>query len=229
MKNLIFLSIIVFLSSCIARVTPNEFVVVTADCWNNMEVIEAGQTPPRLMTPCDRKIILPAYLMDGSVEVPARFQGDVKGLIKLDYQYEIKNPIQFVQSAKFVTSSQTDEYGMIDHNTLERAENVAIDKIVKDIVRDYIPNVNPVDIEESRIEDDLVPVINKTLESRGVFMSTVSVDIDFKEQTEQALDVISAYNLYKNAGIEGIGESVIANQAGKPEIKVEVKTQPIED
>lgn len=222
MKYLSFSFLLLFVS-CIPSVTPNEFVVVTSDCWNHMEVIKAGKTPPRLITACDRKIVLPAYLMDGTAEVPARFLGDVKGIIKFDYQYEIIDAIKFVSSAKFVTSSQTDEKGVVDMNVLERAENSVIDKIIKDVTRDYIPTVNPVDIEESKIEVDILTPVNKRLEERGIVLSTMSVDVDFKQQTEQALDVISAYNLYKNAGIPEIGAKVIENQAGKPDLQVTVQ------
>ena len=205
-------------TGCIPKVTPNEFVVVTADCWNHMEVISAGQVPPRMLTQCDRKIVIPAYLMDGETLIPARFQGDVKGILDLDYQYTIIDPIEFVTHAKFITSSGTDEEGHVDHNTLERAENTVIDKTAKDVAREYIPTVNPVNIDEGKIESDIVPLINKRLLERGIVMSGASINIEFGEQTEQALDAISALNLYKNAGSEEIGKEVIKAQAGRPMI-----------
>ncbi len=225
MKKLFFalFGILALLQSCTPSVMPNQYVVVTANCWNTMSVIKAGSVPPRLMTPCDRKIILPAYNMDGEVVVSARFMGDVKGEIKIDYQYEIKDPIMFVGAAKFITSSQTDAEGNVDMNTLEKAENSVIDKIAKDIVREYIPTINPIDIDEGRIESDLTPKINKVLQERGILMSGISIDVDFKQQTEQALDAISAYNLYKNANLQDVGKEVIKAQAGKTEVTI---TQP---
>lgn len=214
------LLLILLLTACMPSVTPNEYVVVTADCWNHMRVVKAGEIPPRLLTTCDRKIILPAFLMDGQAIVPARFIGDVKGVVTIDYQYEIKDPIKFVSCAKFITSSKTDETGSINDKSLEKAENMVIDKITKDIVREYCQTVNPVDIDESKMEDELIVLINKKLEDRGIVMTTPSIDNDFKPQTEEALDVISAFNLYKNAGLNNLGTTVIENQAGKTVINL---------
>ena len=57
MKKLLLLVIVALLSSCLPTVTPNEYVVVTADCWNHFNVLKAGQIAPRMMTSCDRKIL----------------------------------------------------------------------------------------------------------------------------------------------------------------------------
>lgn len=228
MKKLLFsLSLFSIIALSCTKVTPNQWMVVTSDCWQTSKVVKAGEVPPRLLTYCDQKIVLPAYLMDGQVKVQCRFKGDVKGTLNLDYQYEIIDPQAFIQAAKFITSAATDDNGLVDLNTLEKAENLAIDKIVKDVTREYIPTVNPIDIEESKIESDILEQVNKTLSERGVKMIAPSCQIDFQSQTEVALDAVSAYNLYKNAGLERLGEGIITNQALKPEINIQMQTTPV--
>lgn len=223
--SILLMTLVLFtFSACIPKVSPNEHVVVTSNCWNTMTVIKAGEVPPRMITNCDRKCILPAYPMDGQVNIPSRFIGDVKGTVNLDYQYEIIDPKLFIQNAKFVVTSKTDDgsgSNKVSNDNIEYAENSVIDKKTRDIVREYIPTVNPVDIDEGDIENHILPLINEVMAERGIKLSSTSVDVDFKQQTEQALDVISAYNLYKNAGLENLGEQVIANQALKPEIRMQ--------
>ena len=65
MKNfksfiLAFLFVTTLFSACATKVNPNEYVVSTGTCWNTYTVTKAGQPIPRLLTNCDRMIILPA-------------------------------------------------------------------------------------------------------------------------------------------------------------------------
>ena len=230
MKKTFFLLVIVLLiSSCNPAVNPNEHVVVTIDCWNSMYVKKAGQAMPRLLTSCDRMIILPASLLNGDVTVAAKFgKGRVKGTVMLAYQYVIENPTLFVSVAKFITAAKTTEDNKVDPVILESAENTIIDKLLADIVRAYTPTQEPKDIEENKIESDLFSLISLKFSERGIKIINPSINVDFSAQTEEALDVISAYNLYKNEGLEELGKDVIKAKASKTNIELKMPDNKIE-
>lgn len=214
---------------CIPKVTPNEWVLVTSNCWNSMSVVEAGDVAPRLMTSCDRKIVLPKAGIDGEVVVSVRFKGDVKADVKISYMFQITDPRLYVKHAKSILSSPTDAEYRPNTDVMEKAENAVIDIMIKNVVREYANQVLATDKDESDIETDVVPLINKRLADRGVEIFDPSVDLLFGQQTEAAFDVISANNLYKSAGIESLGSQVISNQALKPDINVSQKSEYLKE
>jgi hypothetical protein len=79
MRNILILltlGVIATLSNCTCkgRVNPNEWVVSTATCWNTMTISKAGDVIPRLLTACDRMIVLPATELAADFTTETKFQ-----------------------------------------------------------------------------------------------------------------------------------------------------------
>lgn len=230
MKNLFFslmaLFTILLAQSC-ATVSPNMHLVYTNDCWNHVNVVKAGSIKPTLTKTCDKMIALPAYQMPGGVSVKTRFKNDVKGTITIDYLYEINNPLLFVEEAKFLLQSniQEDDYNK-ENQALELAENTITDKIVKDIVRGMTENMDAANFNETQFESELDDAVNKISKGRGTTMSAFSLKVDFGEQTEEAIDAVSAYGLYKANGMEEVGKEIMKANAGKSQLIINEPKHP---
>jgi len=215
-------TLVLFLAQSCATVSPNMHLVYTNDCWNHVNVVKAGSIKPTLTKTCDKMIALPAYQMPGGVSVKTRFKNDVKGTITIDYLYEIDNPLLFVGEAKFLLQSniQEDDYNK-ENQALELAENTITDKIVKDIVRGMTENMDAANFNETLFESELEKAVNKMSKDRGTTMSAFSVKVDFGNQTEEAIDAVSAYGLYKANGMEKVGEEIMKANAGKSQIIIQ--------
>lgn len=219
MKKLLFLTILVGLMSCKTMVNPNEWVVSTGTCWNTMTVSKAGDYVPRLYTTCDRMIILPATFMSMEFITESKFKGRVAGSISVAGQWRIVNPIAFIQNAKSITSAATDDSHKIDVNVLEEIENGVVDKMLMDLLREYTPNEEP-GIDELTVEQQLSKLAQSKLLERGVEFANMSANITFTEQTEEALDAISALKFYRANSEEEFGRQIILNKALAPKISV---------
>lgn len=212
------LAIIALLASCRPVVNPNEWVVSTGTCWNTMTVTKAGQIIPRLLTPCDRMVILPATAMAADFECETKFQNRVAGKVNITYQWLITDPIAFIQSAKSVTSSPTDGSNKIDPNALEAIENAVVDKMLIDLIREYTPT-KEAGLDELQIEKDLYELSRAELANRGVQFENMSINVTFTPQIEEALDIISALQFYEAKGERELGVKVIQQKAGAANIQ----------
>jgi len=225
MKHIaIFILSIFILSSCKSRVNPNEWVVSTGTCWNTMSVTKAGDMVPRLLTACDRMVILPATELAADFTCETKFDQRVAGQINITYQWRISDPITFIQSAKSVTSSATSDDFKINPDALEAIENSVVDKMLIDLIREYTPTKSA-GIDEKLVEDDLNALSKTKFASRGVEIFNMSANINFSPQTEEALDVISALKFYESNGEKELGREVIRAKAGATTITVTPTTQ----
>lgn len=220
MKHFKFLLLLVipFVFSCKSMVNPGEWVVSTGTCWNTMSVTKAGDYVPRLYTTCDRMVILPATFMSADFKVETKFDNRVAGEVSLAYQWRISEPIKFISNAKSITSSKTGDDFRIDVEALEAIENTVVDKMVMDVIREYTPN-KEAGLDELTIEREVFELCKSRFADRGVEFASMSVNVKFSNQIEEALDVISALNFYKAAGEEGLGRSVIQAKAGSANIQ----------
>ncbi|MFM2266985.1 MAG: hypothetical protein RL757_426 [Bacteroidota bacterium] len=221
MKSKILIGSIAFLFSitaCRSIVNPNEWVVSTTNCWNSMSVTKAGSAIPRLTTNCDRMVILPATLMAADFTVETKFESRVAGAINLTYQWRISDAIKFIGSAKSITSSPTDGDHKIDVNALEAVENAVVDKMIIDVIREYTPSKSA-GIDELTIEKDLFELCKSRFLERGVEFASLSVNVNFSPQIEEALDVMSALKFYEANGEKELGKEVIKAKAGAANIQ----------
>lgn len=214
----LFLLVIPFIFSCKGIVNPGEWVVSTGTCWNTMSVTKAGDYVPRLYTTCDRMVILPATFMSADFKVETKFANRVAGEVNLTYQWRIADPTKFINSAKSITSSKTSDDFRIDVEALEAVENTVVDKMVMDVIREYTPS-RGAGLDELTIEKEVFELCKTRFADRGVEFASMSVNVKFSNQIEEALDVISALNFYKAAGEEGLGRSVIQAKAGSANIQ----------
>lgn len=221
MKNLFIVALLALsITSCKPSVNPNEWVVSTATCWNTMTVTKAGQPIPRLITTCDRMVILPATEMVADFNVETKFKNRVRGGINIIYQWRISDPITFISSAKSITSAPTDSDKKIDPNALEAVENSVVDKMLMDIIREYTPDIEASDVDEMTIEKDLTDLAKKKI-NRGIEFSGMSVNVNFSPQTEEALDVLSALRFYESNNEQDFGRKIIQAKAASANINVE--------
>lgn len=214
------LALCALFASCKSTVNPNEWVVSTGTCWNTMTVTKAGSPLPRLYTACDRMVILPATELAADFTCETKFKSRVAGTVNLTYQWRIADPVQFIQSAKSITSSSTDDGYKVSPNVLEDVENNVVDKMLIDLIRDYTPT-QEAGVDEARIERELGDLARSKFASRGVEFFNMSVNVNFTPQTEEALDVISALEFYKASGEEELGREVIRAKAGATRIVVQ--------
>lgn len=209
------------LSSCMGKVNPNEWVVSTATCWNEMSVLEAGKPIPRLLTPCDRIVILPATELSAEFKTETKFAKRLAGTVELTYQWRITDPIEFVSSAKSIVSSPTGDGNKIDPDNLEAVENAVVDKMLINLIREYTPTIDPGAINELLIERELQKLSETSFSDRGIKFSNLSVNVNLSAQAEEALDVISALNFYRENGEEDLGREIIKAKAGATNISIQ--------
>lgn len=227
MNKIIFILFFAFLfASCQSKVNPNEWVVSTGTCWNTMTVSKAGDIIPRLYTSCDRMVILPATYMSMDFNCETKFQGRVAGKVNFTGQWRISDPVTFIQNAKSITSSNTDDGNKINVNSLEEIENGVVDKMLIDLIREYTPD-KEAGIDELEIEKDLDKLAKTKLSNRGVEFANISINVNFSNQTEEALDVISALKFYEQNGQAELGKRVIEQKAGATVINVTVKKDEV--
>lgn len=213
------IAIAIFLTSCQPRVNPNEWVVSTSSCWNTMTVTKAGEVIPRLLSSCDRMVILPATDMSAEFTAKTKFEKRVAGEINVTYQWRISDPSLFIKSAKSIISSPTVEGNKIDPNALEGIENSVVDKMLVDIIREYTPQ-KEAGTDEKEIEKSINELCEGKFNNRGVEIYNMSINVDYSSQTEEALDVISALKFYEANGELELGKKVIEAKAGASHITI---------
>lgn len=218
MKKLSLIFLISLLFSCRSIVNPNEWVVSTATCWNTMSVTKAGDVIPRLTLSCDRMIILPATFMAADFMVETKFENRVAGTVNLTYQWRISDPIKFIASAKSITSSPTSDDNKIDPNALEVIENSVVDKMIIDVIREYTPNKSA-GLDELTIEKEVFNLCLNRFADRGVEFASMSVNVTFSPQIEEALDAMSAIKFYEANNEKDLGRDIIRAKAGSANIQ----------
>lgn len=231
MKKFHLTTLVIFIltsNGCRSIVNPGEWVVSTATCWNTISVTKAGDYVPKLYQVCDRMIILPATFMAADFMIETKFKNRVAGTVNLTYQWRIVDPIKFVYNAKNVLSCPTDGDKKINPDALEAVENSVVDKMVIDAIREYTPN-KPALTDELEIEKDIFRLCMERFSDRGIEFASMSVNVNFSVQTEEALDVISALNLYEETGEKEFGKEVIKAKAGASVISTTMQSPIIKD
>lgn len=226
-KFFVFLTVLsTLLSSCASRVSPNEWLVYTNNCWNTIQLSKAGDIVPRLVSSCDRSILLPATEMSADFSVDTKFKGKVQGRVNLTYQWIIEDPVVFVQNAKSVLSTPTTDVKGVDVNVLETVENNVVDKYVIDIIREYTPEQEP-GLDEKTLEVDVIALASEKMKQRGIRIMNPSCNIEFTAQTEEALDVISALKFYEANGEGELGREVIKAKASATKVIIEATPRSV--
>ena len=162
--------------------------------------------------------------MTGESHFKTTFANKVKANIDMDYEYEIIDPVLFIQEAPYLAKTNADPDDVSANNSrFESAENSIIDKRIKEDARELLQNVDIVEFDQSEFEDTLTLVVNTQLTKRGVRLNFLSFVPTPSEQTEQAIDVATAMKIYESKGLQEVGKTVIANKAGATRVEMSVK------
>jgi hypothetical protein len=209
------------LQSC-DRAQANVQTLFTSDCGQTWELIKAGNAVPKALTPCEYKITVPDYPMQGNSKFKGTFKDRVLANIDLDYDYVIFDASLFISEAKYLGKSGSDAQDESNSSlAYETAENQVIDKRFKDVARRLLPQQDIVDFDQSDFENILTEEVNKQLSGRGIRVSGVSFVPIPSEQTAQAIDIATAYKIYESKGLQEVGKAVMTERAGATKIEVQ--------
>lgn len=217
----------VVLESC-QYAKSNQQVVVSEDCGMNWKKINAGDAVPRAgMNMCYMKVVMPNYPMQGDSRFISNLKDKVRAAVHIDYDYSITEPLAFIKQAKYLgkANANADDDGALDPKAFEGAENMVIDKRIRDVAKSLFILEDIVELDQAELENTLLLESNKVLEPLGVHLNFITLTFDLDEQTRQAIDVSTAMKIYQSKGIIEVGKDVMINRAGAPKITVEVKSE----
>lgn len=213
-----------FLESC-SYAKSNQQVVVSSDCGMTWEEIKAGEAVPKGgLNACYMKVVIPNYPMQGESKFISNLKDRVRANVHIDYDYSIISPLSFIKQAKYLGKANTDaDNEEAIGNAFEGAENMVIDKRIKDVAKGVFINADIVELDQSDMEAHLLTESNKVLEPLGVHLNFITLTFDLDEQTRQAIDVTTAMKIYESKGLEEIGKQVMTQRAGATKIIIEDK------
>lgn len=201
----------------------NQQVVVSSDCGMTWKKIEAGDAVPKAgLNMCYMKVVIPNFPMQGEARFISNLKDKVRANIHIDYDYSITDALSFIKQAKFlgkanVDADNEDALG----KSFEMAENMVIDKRIKDVAKRIFVNEDIVELDQSDIENHLLEESNRELEKLGVKLNFITLAFDLDEQTRQAIDVSTAMKIYESKGLQDVGKAVMIERAGATKISVE--------
>lgn len=219
------LFLIVILQGC-SYAKSNQQVVVSSDCGVTWQKINMGEAVPRPgVNPCYMKVVIPNFPMQGESKFITNLKDKVRTVTHIDYDYTIIEPLAFIKQAKFLGKANTDadDEAAIGTN-FEGAENMVIDKRIKDVAKDIFVSEDIVELDQSELEDRLLSESNKVLEPLGIKLNFITLTFDLDEQTRMAIDIATAMKIYQSRGLVDIGREVMKERAGATKIIVENKT-----
>lgn len=219
------LFLIVILEGC-SYAKSNQQVVVSSDCGVTWQKINMGEAVPRPgVNPCYMKVVIPNFPMQGESKFITNLKDKVRTVTHIDYDYTIIEPLAFIKQAKFLGKANTDadDEAAIGSN-FEGAENMVIDKRIKDVAKDIFVSEDIVELDQSELEDRLLSESNKVLEPLGIKLNFITLTFDLDEQTRMAIDIATAMKIYQSRGLVDVGKEVMKERAGATKITVENKT-----
>ncbi len=204
----------------------NQQVLVSNDCGMNWEQINAGDAVPKgTMNPCYMKVVIPNFPMQGDSKFITNLKDRVRAAVHIDYDYSITQPLAFIKQAKYLgkANADVDSDGALNTTVFEGAENMVIDKRIRDISKSIFLNEDIVELDQAELENTLLVESNKILEPLGVHLNFITLTFELDEQTRQAIDVSTAMKIYESKNLSDIGKQVIIQRAGAGKITVENK------
>lgn len=205
----------------------NQQVVVSSDCGMTWEKIAPGNAVPRAgVNRCYMKVVMPNFPMQGESKFIANLSERVRASVHIDYDYSITDPLEFISQAKYLgkANSDADSDDALNQSAFEGAENMVIDKRIKDVAKGIFINQDIVELDQSEIENQLLIECNKVLDPYGVQLNFITLTFDLDDQTRQAIDVSTAMKIYESKDLQDVGKQVMIERAGATKISVEVKS-----
>lgn len=201
--------------------TSNVQTLYTTDCGVTWRVIPPGQSIPKAIGMCSYKVTIPDYPMQGESKFKTSFKGKVLANCEVSYDYSIVDGIKFLSEAKYLGKSNSSSDDQSNSSgAYETAENAVIDKRLKEVARDLLPNEDIVEFSQADFEDKLLTNVNKLLATKGVTINFLSFVPIPDEQTRLAIDVATASKIYESKNLVDVGKAVLAARAGATKISV---------
>ena len=226
LKN-IWIPVLVLLMTGCNYAKSNQQVLVSTDCGMEWKMINAGDAIPKgTMNYCYMKVVIPNFPMQGDSKFITNLKDRVRAATHIDYDYSITNPLAFIKQAKYLGKANTnaDSDEALNPTAFEGAENMVIDKRIKDVAKAIFIEEDIVELDQSDIENKLLLEANKILEPLGVKLNFITLTFDLDDQTRQAIDVSTAMKIYESKGLQDVGKMVMVERAGATKITVENKT-----
>lgn len=224
-----FVAVVFFMQGC-NYAKSNQQVVISDDCGMSWKKINAGDAVPKgVGNPCYMKVVMPNYPMQGDSRFISNFKDRVRAAVHIDYDYSITEPLAFIKQAKYLgkANANADDDGALSPSAFEGAENMVIDKRIRDVSKGVLLTEDIVELEQAELENRLFAESNKILEPLGVHLNFITLTFDLDEQTRQAIDVSTAMKIYDSKGLTDVGKQVISARAGATKISIETKAEPV--
>lgn len=215
--------LLIFIFSSCSFSKSNQQVLVSTDCGMTWKKISAGDAVPTGATnPCYMKVVIPNYPMQGETKFVSNLKDRVRAVVHIDYDYSIEDALAFIKQAKYLgnTNSSIDDESNSNTN-FEQAENIVIDKRLKDVVKDILLEEDIVELDQNELENVIHEKTNQVLKPFGVQLNFITLTFDLDEQTRQAIDVATAMKIYDSKNLGDIGKQVIVSRAGATKISIE--------
>jgi hypothetical protein len=220
LRKLWMLSTIIFmfmiLESC-SHAKSNQQVVVSEDCGSTWKQIANGNAVPKGgINTCYMKVVMPNFNLQGETKFKVNLKDKVKGEIQMDYDYSITNALSLIKSAKYLGTANADVNSdeALDPVKFEVAENVLIEKQIREIAGAVLLSEDVVDMDIAEIEAVIQEKSNKALEQFGVKLNSIFIAFDPDEHTREAIDIATAMKIYESKGLTELGKQVIIQRAG---------------
>lgn len=211
------------LESC-SYAQGNVQTLVTHDCGVTYKLVKAGESLPSTAGACSYKVTIPDYPMQGESKFKSSFKGKVLASVEVSYDYSITDAIAFIGEAKYLGRPNSESDDATNSSTaFETAENSVIDKRIKEVARQLLPNEDIVDFSQADFEDKLLDEVNKMLKPHGIVLNFLSFVPTPDEQTRQAIDVATAMKVYESKGITDVGKATIIARAGATKVETNVE------
>lgn len=212
-----------------ARTPSNVHVISTTNCGAAWEKLDVGSSVPKHTgNPCGYTVALPNWPMAGDAKFKTQFAKKVLSKATLSYTYVITNPLAFINEARYL-GKMGGSLELSAESTGERyemAENIIIDKLLREVTTDLTRELDVVDANPAEIEDAIFKKAKDALDKKGVTLSDLALVIENDEQTRLAIDAATAVRVYEAAGIADVGKQVMAARAGATQITVNSVAQP---
>jgi hypothetical protein len=206
----------------------NQQVVISTDCGMTWEKVSAGDAVPTgTGNRCFMKVVMPNYPMQGESKFIANLKDRVRANTHIDYDYSINEPLSFIKQAKYLgkANADVDSEGALNPSEFEGAENMVIDKRIKDVAKGLFLREDIVELDQADLENALLEEANKVLAPLGVTLNFITLTFDLDEQTRQAIDIATAMKIYQSKSLGELGVKVMEARAGATKISIEQKEQ----
>lgn len=227
MKNVIIavvLSAFTFVLAGCSRVSSNVYVLSTTDCGATWEKLDTGsRVPKHTGNVCGYTLAIPNWPMAGETQFKTQFDKKVLSNAKLSYTYEISDPLLFINEARYLGKMgsslelSADEIG----SKYEMAENIIIDKMLREVTTELTRTKDIVDANPAEIEDGIMQRAIEILKKKGITINDMALVIENDEQTRLAIDAATAIRVYEAANMKSSGEQIIVARSGATKIVIQ--------